>query len=188
MDSPVNNDASDDNDEEVENSGVDVKTVKSTEPSSTDEVFTEKPVMELYSRKKKGFYGPRPIGSYGFVIFSVSLVFFLIFSSFMWGGVGEFFFEFESHIFLGIFFGWLIVSAFTFRGFARQREAPIFLMALAFLSLSFFILIESMTVSDPVFNVFEGLNDSDIEGIKALLGILSVFCVLSALKISLSRH
>ena len=61
-------------------------------------------------------------------------------------------------------------------------------MALAFLSLSFFILVESMTVSDPVFNVFEGLSDSDLVGIKALLGVLSVFCALAALKISLSRH
>ena len=188
-------DTSDDT-EETEKPGVDsqpVETtetvpVETTETSSTDEVFMEKPVMELYSRKKKGFYGPRPISSYGFVIFSVFLVFLLIFSSFMWGGVGDSFVEFESHIFLGIFFGWLIVAVFTFRGFAKQREAPILLMTLAFLSLSFFILVESMTVSDPVFNVLEGLSDSDIAGIKALLGVLSIFCALSALKISLSRH
>lgn len=189
---------------ETENPGVDTQPVETTETvpvesaekvpiettetSSTDEVFMEKPVMELYSRKEKGFYGPKPLSSYGFVIFSVLLVFLLIFSSFMWGGVGDSFVEFESHIFLGVFFGWLIVSAFTFRGFAKQREAPILLMGLAFLSLSFFILVESMTVSDPVFNVFEGLSDSDIEGIKTLLGVLSVFCALSALKISLSRH
>ena len=162
--------------------------VETTEMSSTEEVFMEKPVMELYSRKKKGFYGRRPTSSYRFVIFSVALVFLLIFFSFMWGGVGDSFVEFESHIFLGIFFGWLTVAVFTFRGFAKQREAPILLMALAFLSLGFFILIESMTVSDPVFNILEGLSDSDIVGIKALLGFLSVFCALSALKISLSRQ
>ena len=173
---------------ETEKSSEDVQPVESVETASTDEVFMEKPVMELYSRKEKGFYGPRPSGSYRFVIFSILLVFLLIFSSLMWGGVGDSFVEFESHIFLGIFFGWLTVSAFTFRGFAKQREAPILLMALAFLSLSFFILVESMTASDPVFNVFEGLSDSDIAGIKALLGVLSVFCALAALKISLSRH
>lgn len=174
--------------EETEKTSVDTQPVETAETSSSEEGFMEKPVLELYSRQEKDFYGPRSSGSYGFVIFSILLVFLLIFFSFMWGGVGDSFVEFESHIFLGIFFGWLTVSAFTFRGFAKQREAPILLMALAFLSLSFFILFESMTVSDPVFNVFEGLSDSDVTGIKALLSVLSVFCALSALQISLSRH
>ncbi|MEX2722133.1 MAG: hypothetical protein Q6362_012085, partial [Candidatus Wukongarchaeota archaeon] len=73
--------------EETEKSSVDAQPVETAETSSNDEVFMEKPVMELYSRKEKDFYGPKPSSVYMFVIFSVFLVFFLIFSSFMWGGV-----------------------------------------------------------------------------------------------------
>jgi len=41
---------------ETEKSSEDVQPVESVETASTDEVFMEKPVMELYSRKEKGFY------------------------------------------------------------------------------------------------------------------------------------